>query len=61
MSKYKTGLVGEVEDIACQIYIDDFPRLTLHGFVDDFGNRLEDEEDIQILADKIADILNKNL
>ena len=58
--KYKTGLVGEVEDMACHIYDESqYPRLVLYARIDEFGNQLEDDADVQAEADRIAKVLTE--
>ena len=61
MNKYETGLVNEVEDMACHIYLKGFPRLVLYAFVDEHGNQIESDADTQAEADRIAQILSDNI
>ncbi len=58
MLEYRTGLVGEVDDMACRIYVGDFPRITVFAFLDEYGNQIESDAELQIEANKIAAQLN---
>ena len=56
--KYKAGLVGEVDDNVCYIYLDDFARISVHCYLDEFGNRLDNVGYQQREAQRIVDTLN---
>ena len=56
--KYFTGLVGETEDMACHIYVNGFPRLTVYAFLDEHGNQVESDDEVQKEAERIAQVLN---
>lgn len=56
--KFRTGLAGEVMPYTCNIYQNDFPKITVHALMDDFGNPLQSDVELQKEADKIAGLLN---
>ena len=58
VEKFYTGLAGEVMSYTCNIYQNDFPKITVHILMDEFGNPLQSDIELQKEADKIAELLN---
>ncbi len=56
--KFCTGLAGEIMPYACNIYLDGFPKITVHTLMDEFGNPLQSDIELQKDADTIAEWLN---
>ncbi len=56
--EFNTGLAGETVPYACSIYQNGFPKITVHALMDEFGNPLQSDIELQKEADKIAELLN---
>ena len=56
--KFCTGLVGETIPYACNIYQNGFPKITVHTLMDEFGNPLQSDIELQKETDKISELLN---
>lgn len=56
--KFVTGLVGETEDMTCHIHQSGFPKITVYARLDEFGNQLQPDDDLQKEANWIAGLLN---
>ena len=56
--KFSTGLASETEPYVCRIYLDGFPKITVHTLMDEFGNPLQSDVELQKDADTMAEWLN---
>ncbi len=58
IERFCTGLAGETVPYTCNIYQSDFPKITIYTLMDEFGNPLQSDIELQKEADKIAELLN---